>query len=231
MKIEILERAVLQYPNHAFPWHVHPRHHTLSRVISGAALLETPGQCDTVVAGDMVFIPAGLSHRTLVQNNFSYELIRFRLAQNEQSYSYLCTATTDTEWSSFFADQCLNHGALAEQFQTDGTPRPLPDPAIQRCLNYLQSHYTERLQVEDLGRVALRSVSHLLRTFKQQVGISPSRYLLGLKIDKAKAMMQQGTSLADVAFETGFYDQSHFHRYFRLYTGLTPRQYQYKLRE
>ena len=48
------------------------------------------------------------------------------------------------------------------------------------------------------------------------------------KIEKAKSLLATNLSICEIAQECGFYDQSHFHRCFRQFTGLTPLQYKGK---
>lgn len=67
---------------------------------------------------------------------------------------------------------------------------------------------------------------YLLRSFKKNVGLTPHEYRLNLRIDRAKELLREGLPPAAVAVETGFVDQSHFHRTFRQFVAATPRQYQ-----
>jgi len=52
-----------------------------------------------------------------------------------------------------------------------------------------------------------------------------SSYLETIRIDKAKKMLEHGVLPIDVAFKTGFTDQSHFSNLFKKFIGLTPKQY------
>lgn len=232
MNLDILEKAAVRYAAHLFPWHVHPAYHCLSLVTDGGATLDIPGQRIQVLPGDLVFIPAGLPHRTLVEHSFSYEIIRFRKKSGvgllpfrkvrdpeivEQFHRWHTEGRTYKEDYSFLATFLAWPGDTQELAQ---------DTAIIRCLELMHSHFTEGLSLEDLSRAALRSSSHLLRTFKAQVGISPARYLMGLKIDHSKVLIQEGHSLVDTALRTGFYDHSHFSRHFKQLSGLSPKVYQ-----
>ncbi|KAF1040235.1 MAG: hypothetical protein GAK35_03599 [Herbaspirillum frisingense] len=46
-----------------------------------------------------------------------------------------------------------------------------------------------------------------------------------MKINQARTLLQQGASAADAAYDTGFADQSHFHRAFKSRVAATPLQY------
>ena len=50
-------------------------------------------------------------------------------------------------------------------------------------------------------------------------------YLIIKRIEKAKCLLKKGLTIVDASLSCGFFDQSHFHKYFRRYVGLTPAQY------
>lgn len=62
----------------------------------------------------------------------------------------------------------------------------------------------------------------LSRDFRRAYGVTPSRFILLRRLDRARLMLRQGVSLADVAVAAGFADQSHMTRHFRATYGLTP---------
>ncbi len=81
----------------------------------------------------------------------------------------------------------------------------------------------------DLQTLAIeygRSRESIIRTFSKQYGITPKSFLNNARIEKAKLLLRESGSIADIAAEIGFSDQSQFHRAFVNYTASTPRQYQ-----
>lgn len=104
-------------------------------------------------------------------------------------------------------------------------PKPLPD-VIAEVQGYLRSVCDQKLNLEDLARRFALDKYQLIRHFKRQVGLTPNGYLTQVRIEQAMRLLAQGRTPVEVALETGFYDQSHFARYFRSYTGVTPRRYQ-----
>ncbi len=66
----------------------------------------------------------------------------------------------------------------------------------------------------------------LLRHFKAEIGITPHAYRLNCRIEHARQLLQRGVEPGQVALESGFFDQSHFHRHFKAMTTVTPREYQ-----
>lgn len=96
---------------------------------------------------------------------------------------------------------------------------------IENACRYMQKHYAEHIALEDLCRHCSLSKSTLLRAFTKQKGITPYRYLQSIRIDKAKKLLETGTSLSRTALLTGFTDQSHFTNYFHTYIGISPASY------
>lgn len=64
------------------------------------------------------------------------------------------------------------------------------------------------------------------RRFRREYGISPQGFQRLGRLNRAKAFLRQGQSLADTALQAGFADQSHMGRLFRQAFGTTPRSYQ-----
>ncbi len=92
--------------------------------------------------------------------------------------------------------------------------------AIARA--YIDDNLQEVFSLDDLAFVAGHDRWQLSRDFRALYGTSPYRYLILRRLDKAKAMLQTGVSLADVAIDCGFSDQSHFGRQFKKAFGLSP---------
>lgn len=90
---------------------------------------------------------------------------------------------------------------------------------------YLEAHFAEKLSLETLGRRAGISAFALLRAFRAATGLSPHEYQTLLRVTRARHLLRGGGSIASVASEVGFYDQSHFHHHFRRTVGLTPGGY------
>lgn len=65
----------------------------------------------------------------------------------------------------------------------------------------------------------------LIRAFKQDTGLTPASFINIARIEFAKTRLRAGDNIADVGYQAGFADQSHFHKTFVSYTAATPRQY------
>jgi AraC-like DNA-binding protein/quercetin dioxygenase-like cupin family protein len=73
-------------------------------------------------------------------------------------------------------------------------------------------------------RFSLRKET-LIRSFRQDTGLTPGSFLNISRVEFAKARLRAGDDIADVGYQSGFADQSHFHKTFVSYTAATPRQY------
>ncbi|MEJ3653119.1 AraC family transcriptional regulator [Actinomycetes bacterium KLBMP 9759] len=78
----------------------------------------------------------------------------------------------------------------------------------------------------DLAAAAGMSPATLVRRFVAETGLTPYRYLVSRRIDRAKALLAEGMPAAEVAVRVGFVDQSHLHRHFTRDVGVTPGRFQ-----
>jgi AraC-like DNA-binding protein len=97
--------------------------------------------------------------------------------------------------------------------------------AVAQLKNYIECYYAEDITLESLSQLIHLSRYHLVRVFREAVGIPPHAYLRQVRIRHAKDMLAAGQSIADVAIATGFTDQSHLTRWFKRLWGFTPGQY------
>lgn len=100
-----------------------------------------------------------------------------------------------------------------------------PKVEIKIVCDFLENNYMKNIALNDLSALTGLSKYYLLRSFTKQKGISPYSYLETIRIGNAKKFLEQGISPIDVAFKTGFIDQSHFTKFFKKLIGLTPKQY------
>ncbi len=81
------------------------------------------------------------------------------------------------------------------------------------------------LSLQDLATEAGLSRFQTLRAFQTLTGLTPHAYLMQRRMNLARRRISEGMSLADVAAEAGYADQSHMTREFRRRYGLTPAAY------
>ena len=97
---------------------------------------------------------------------------------------------------------------------------------LAMVVGYIEEHPHEAIALDTLARMANVSRFHFARMFKLSTGVSPMMYVEQNRIKKAQALIkEEHLSLAAIAAEVGFADQSHFTRRFRLHVGCTPSSY------
>jgi AraC-like DNA-binding protein len=101
-------------------------------------------------------------------------------------------------------------------------------PAIQ----YLEQRYCEQVTLSDLAEHCELSPTHVHRLFRRLLRMSPTDYLLALRLQEARRLLSTTDEpLSVIAASTGFYDQSHFTKRFRKLMGMTPTQFRKSFRE
>lgn len=94
--------------------------------------------------------------------------------------------------------------------------------AVELVREYLAAHAREQTQASSLEKIAGTDRFTITRHFRWAFGTSPDRYRTLRRLALAQAAIESGQSLAQVAAEAGFADQSHMTRQFKRTYGLTP---------
>ncbi len=94
--------------------------------------------------------------------------------------------------------------------------------AVQLAREYLEAHFAHAVSLAQLAQIAGLSPFHLARVFQRTMGLPPHAYLNHIRLERAKQMLLMGSPVADVAYATGFTDQSHLTRRFKQMYGVTP---------
>lgn len=96
---------------------------------------------------------------------------------------------------------------------------------IKRLKQFLLDTPENVLLIEDMAQKIGLSPYHMIRKFKTACGLTPHQFQIQCRIRKAQKLLEEGNSVTEVAYATGFCDQSHFNRCFRKIVGLTPSEY------
>jgi AraC-like DNA-binding protein len=82
------------------------------------------------------------------------------------------------------------------------------------------------LSVNDITSTLFVTERQLERLFKNYIGLSPKFYCRIIRFNYIfQCMQKESTKWADVLYDAGFYDQSHFIRNFKAFTGEEPSSY------
>ncbi len=100
---------------------------------------------------------------------------------------------------------------------------PLSPLRLRRCIDYMHAHLDEPLGLAALAASCGTPVSVFPHAFKAATGLAPHRYLVTLRLDRARWLMAgSADGLADIALACGFASQEHFTRHFTRRFGTSP---------
>lgn len=98
-----------------------------------------------------------------------------------------------------------------------------PPPLVAAALEAIRENYMALYGVEELSEHLGVSKSHLVRVFRQELGITPGKYLTRVRIEAAQALLLDGEyNLETIAGLCGFSGANYLCRVFRRETGLSP---------
>jgi AraC family transcriptional regulator len=110
--------------------------------------------------------------------------------------------------------------------ELSGGGSSLPGYKLRQITDWMAEHLAEDFGLDQLAAQAGLSKFYFTRLFKTALGVSPSRYLLSLRMDEARRLLRETKrSVLEIALEVGYANPSHFARFFRRETGLSPSDY------
>lgn len=100
------------------------------------------------------------------------------------------------------------------------------DRRVRRAIEFIHTHFDERMSLRDMARAAFLSAFHFARLFKRLVGMTPHAYLANVRLEQAaRWLATTDLSVLEISQRVGYASQSHFAKAFKAWTGLTPREY------
>lgn len=214
------------------------KHHShaelsIGAIVEGQTRCICNGQEYLLQPGDLIVIPPRAPHscNPLAGQPRSYHMLYLPHENSQQQVIrdptlfqlYLRIVALiehgDTQALSTAIDTLLN--ALPHATDHPASLRPVSQQVLDALTHNLQQPPT----LDALADTFSLRKETLIRTFKQDTGLTPGSFLNIARVEFAKGRLRAGDTLADVGYQSGFADQSHFHRTFVSYTAATPRQY------
>lgn len=97
---------------------------------------------------------------------------------------------------------------------------------LKPLFDHIREHYADRLTVADAARLAGLSAPQLARTFKRVAGITLVAYVNQVRLAAAARLLKETQrTIAEIASEVGFADQSYFDKRFKRVFGQSPREF------
>ena len=98
--------------------------------------------------------------------------------------------------------------------------------------SYIDNNYNTDISLTDIASFVYISTSHFARAFKKHYNISPIQYLLSVRIEKAKTLLEEtNLKVGDIASSVGFSAQQRFNDIFKKHLGVSPSEYRQNYRD
>jgi len=103
---------------------------------------------------------------------------------------------------------------------------PLSARQLQRIRDFVEANLDTDIRLKAMAKACGLSTDYFVKAFKTSVGTSPYQYVIGLRVERAKRLLDNGRlTLSEIALQCGFTHQEHMTRIFRRSTGRTPGHY------
>lgn len=102
---------------------------------------------------------------------------------------------------------------------------------VQQTMKYMESHYREKISLDQIAENMYLSPFYISKLFKSETGDTPINYLISLRMEKAKELLDRNPSLSiqEAAAQVGYEDAYHFSKLFKKYFGLSPMYYKARI--
>jgi AraC family transcriptional regulator len=214
-------------------------------VLQGRYATEAAGTTDVCGPGSVIFNPTGTTHRDhFVDGDGEFVAISIPAALERQITPAIASATVlhgpdlqstarliaagleTTADDSVFLLESLGLQIIAAAIPPGNATQHEPPAWLARLREQLQGQAGQALSIAALAASAGVHPVHLARVFRQYVGCSPGEYRRRWRVEHARRQLTASSrSLAHIAFDAGYYDQSQFANAFRRMTGMSPRAY------
>lgn len=183
--------------------------------------------------GDLFLLPAWSSHACFCEDSQSSGWRTLRIPSTWRPAVFVLNSPQLNTLFAGIHEQVLaghlSQEALASFFRLlqleAGTQKMAQDQSAKVLLDCLQSTCPAPVYLRDLPALCGYSPATAQRLLGRTTGLSVHRALECLRVEKARALLLEGVSLADAAAQSGFADQPHFTNVFSLFMGITPHRW------
>lgn len=177
-------------------------------------------------------ITAGQAERALFQRLCEIHPHMTLLKSNPATYDNRPTLMQSLQKNKeqAFYDQVESKGIVLQLLARFLKPARLKhtakDERIEKATLYIRKHLDQAISLETLADQACLSKDHFIRLFKQEMNLTPLKYIQQKKVEQAQLLLAtENLPVKEVAYRLGFDDYSYFNRLFKKMTGMTPQEY------
>lgn len=97
---------------------------------------------------------------------------------------------------------------------------------LTKSIRYINENYIENIKISDLAQMETMCLTAYNKKFKAQMGMTPSNYIIALRINMAKELLETSSiSIKEISSICGYDNFNFFARIFKKHTGLSPTEY------
>lgn len=100
------------------------------------------------------------------------------------------------------------------------------ETGLANVLKYMQQHLTSQITITELADIVHLHPNYFIRFFKEKMGTSPAQYRNKLRMEQAKSLLENtAIPINEIMISVGFQDLSHFSKFFKKYSGYSPKHF------
>ena len=133
--------------------------------------------------------------------------------------------------------QILQHLAQADDIRLVGDWQRLPrqdhyaEERIKQIYQFVKANYRTTIAVDEVASLTGLSVPSFCRYFKKLTRITFTQFVNEFRVNEAARLLQEGHSVTEACYESGFGSMSNFTATFKALTGTNPMQYRHQQRQ
>lgn len=205
--------AILKIENHSF------------EMPAGTCAIINPGELHSVTSKKTT--DCGL-YALVFNMPDVFESFQNILSDNEVAIKIFSTYLTENHSHLDLKSQIyhLLHALEKENKIKPPLNSPTHNENIKTVLSFIENNYHTKITIDDLAEQANISKYHFIRVFKSYTDMSPIKYLVSIRISKAKDILKAGNAdITNTALQVGFDNISYFIKVFKETCGVTPLKY------
>ncbi|MGM9684285.1 MAG: helix-turn-helix domain-containing protein [Eubacteriales bacterium] len=195
-------------------------------------LWENPGERYTHLFADFNVSPVLLNKVPLALSLDGHPTLAalteaYRLALTEEKFGYNSGVMFDS--MPKYVIQILK--AICHYFNSHVDIETVKDERIAKAIAFICSHYNEEITDEDIARVAFVNSRHLIRLFRDRIGVTPYHYLTEVRLNMAVDLLERDKTVEEVGLMCGFKNTNTFRIAFKKFFFTSPSEYIGNLRK
>jgi AraC family transcriptional regulator len=125
--------------------------------------------------------------------------------------------------AAHLAQRYRSCAAASREGERGGGGGGLSPRQLRRVVEHIETNVDRRLALAELASIAGVGASHFKALFKRSTGLPVHQYVVRRRVERARLLLQErSATIADIAAQTGFANQSHLARWMRRVAGVTP---------